>query len=395
MGSNSANISKNIILLPKQKNPLSNRGISLDVINSNYSKSSNYIRNDITRDIPTTDYLSSINTNANTSNNTRLTYNLYSKKNSNNNINRLTIQVNSSNPSHKICCLNINPNKKKLYNNYINDTRPKYHTAENFYRHDKKKKQKENCNRNKYSNINSSIHNECNNSNNITNNNNSNKISEKSSIYINTNYQDYINESIKKIPKSSSSYRNNLNEKNSSKIIQNDIKKIGKFNYKRGSLEKHIMDLQDNITSSNNIMPGLFNSANSMKKELETLKNENEELRIKYNMVNNDNKKDKRLLQIENKNKDEKICNLKIEIQRLNNTINIKDSIINILKYGNNNNYNTNRLKNNYNSDNNSINEIYGENYLNNINSLNSLNITNGNNNNNSNNVSNIILNNN
>ena len=140
-------------------------------------------------------------------------------------------------------------------------------------------------------------------------------------------------------------------------------------------------------------MPGVFNRANSMKKELETLKNENEELRIKYNIANNDNKNDK-LLQIENKNKDEKICNLKKEIQRLNNTINIKDIIINILKYGNNNNYSTNRLKKNYNSDNNSINEINGENYLNNINSLNSLNITNGNNNN-SNNVSNIILNNN
>ena len=137
-----SNISKNIILLPKQKNPLSNRGISLDVINSNYSKSSNYIRNDVKRDIPTTDYLSSINTNANTSNNTRLTYNLYSKKNSNNNINRLTIQVNSSNPTHKIFCLNINPNKKKLYNNYINDTRPKYHTVENFFVMIKRKSRK-------------------------------------------------------------------------------------------------------------------------------------------------------------------------------------------------------------------------------------------------------------
>ena len=115
------------------------------------------------------------------------------------------------------------------------------------------------------------------------------------------------------------------------------MKKIGKNNYKRVSLEKHIMDLQDNIISSNNIIPGLFNSANSMKKELETLKNKNEELRIKYNMAKNDNKNDK-LLQIENKNKEEKICNLKKNIQRLNNTINIKDIIINILKYGNNNN---------------------------------------------------------
>ena len=117
-----SNISKNIILLPKQKNHLSNRWIYLDVINFNYSKSSNYIKNDVKRDIPTTDYISSINTNENTSNNTRLTYNIYYIKNSNNNINRLTIQVNSNNSIHKIWCLNINPNKKKLYNKYINDS---------------------------------------------------------------------------------------------------------------------------------------------------------------------------------------------------------------------------------------------------------------------------------
>ena len=372
MRSNSANISKNIILLPKQKYPLSNRGISLDVINSNYSKSSNYIRNDVPTDIPTTDYISSINTNINSSNNTRLTYNLYSKKNNNNNINRLTIQVTNNNPLHKIGCLNTNFNKKKLYNNYINDIRPKYHTAENFYHRDKKKrpKDKDNYNNSKHSNANNSINNELNINNNNPNNfqnNISNKISEKSSIYINTNYQDYINDSIKKIPKSSSSYRNNLLDKNTNKIIKNDIKnKIGKFNYKRGSLEKHILDLQDNITSSNNIMPGLFSSANDMKKELETLKNENEELKMKYDIINNDIKKDKRLLQIENKNKDEKICNLNKEIQRLNNTVNIKDSIINILKYGNNNNYKIRQNNENFNtnniSENNSINEVYNAN---------------------------------
>ena len=397
MRSNSANISKNIILLPRHKCSLSNRGISLDVINSNYSKSSNYIRNDMPRDIPTTDYISSINTNANTSNNTRLTYNLYSRKNNNNNnINRLTIQVTNNNPLHKIGCLNTNFNKKKLYNNYINDIRPKYHTAENFYHRDKKKRPKEKekdiYNISKHSNTNSSINNEYNcNNNNISNANNlpnniSNKISEKSSIYINTNYQDYINDSIKKIPKSSASYRNNMPDKNTNKIIKNDAKnKIGKFNYKRGSLEKHILDLQDNITSSNNIMPGLFSSANDIKKELEALKIENEDLKMKYEILNNDMKKDKRLLQLENKNKDEKISNLNKEIQRLNNTINIKDSIINILKYGNNNNYKIKQNNENYNnniSNNSSINEVYSANNLNNINSGN-------------NSVSNIILNNN
>ena len=391
--SNSANISKNIIILPRQKYPLSNRGISLDVINSNYSKSSNYIRNENEREMPTTDYISSINTNANTnSNNARLTYNLYSKKN-NNNINRLTIQVNNNNPLHKIGCLNNNYGKKKLYNNYINEIRPKYHTAENFYRRNKRKRQKEKDKDNsKNSNTNYSINNECdNNANNLVNNI-SNKISEKSSIYINTNYQDYINDSIKKIPKSSSNNKNNIIDKNS-KIIKNDIKnKMGKYNYKRGSLEKHILDLQDNITSSNNIMPGLFSSANDMKKELETLKNENDELKLKYDLMNNDIKKDKRLLQIENRNKDEKIFNLNKEIQRLNNTINIKDSIINILKYGNNNNYkiksnNDNCINNN---DNSSMHDLYGIN--NNIN-----NIINGNNNinNSNNNMNNIILNNN
>ena len=130
----------------------------------------------------------------------------------------------------------------------------------------------------------------------------------------------YLTQTVKKIPKSSSSYRSNLPDKNANKIIKNDTKnKTGKFNYKRGSLEKHILDLQDNITSSNNIMPGLFSSANDINKELEALKNENDDLKMKYEILNNDMKKDKRLLQLENKNKDEKISNLNKEIQRLNN----------------------------------------------------------------------------
>lgn len=84
------------------------------------------------------------------------------------------------------------------------------------------------CNKNK--NSSNYSNNDYNNGN--TTNDNSNKISEKSSIYLNTNYQDYINESIKKIPKSSSSNRNNFIDKNSNKV-KNDIKnKIGKFNYK-------------------------------------------------------------------------------------------------------------------------------------------------------------------
>ena len=82
MRSNSANISKNIILLPKQRSSFSNRGISLDMINSNYSKSSNYIINNIKKEnSPANEYISNVNTNTNTnSNNTLLTYNLYSKK---------------------------------------------------------------------------------------------------------------------------------------------------------------------------------------------------------------------------------------------------------------------------------------------------------------------------
>ena len=304
MRSNSANISKNIIVLPHNNCSLSNRGISLDVINSNYSKSSNFINNDAKKDLPTTDYKSSINTNTN-SNNTRLTYNLYSNNNSNNSINRLTIQVNSNNNSiHKIGCLNTNFNKKKLYNNFINDIRPKYHTAENFYHRDKKRKQKENIYINKNRNNYNIDYTNDNNENNKSNTINSNKISEKSSICINTNYQDYINDSIKKIPKSSSSYRNRIGEKNMNKIMKNEPKnKIGKVNYKRGSLEKHILDLQDNITSTNNMMPGLFNNACNMKNELETLKNENEELKLKYNIINNNIKNDKKFLQNENKKK--------------------------------------------------------------------------------------------
>ena len=47
--------------------------------------------------------------------------------------------------------------------------------------------------------------------------------------------------------------------------------------------------------------------------------------------------KDRNFLEIDLKLKDEKIYNLNKEIQRLKNSINIKNSIINILKYGNNN----------------------------------------------------------
>ena len=103
----SANISKNI-LLPKKKYAFSNRsGLSLNLINSKYSKSSNYIRNIPQKDRIVTEYISNMNTNINNynlnNNNNKnqtgpsLTYNLYSQKNKyNDNLNKLTIQINNN-----------------------------------------------------------------------------------------------------------------------------------------------------------------------------------------------------------------------------------------------------------------------------------------------------------
>ena len=352
--SKSENISKNFLLLPKQKEEFAIKGISLDVNSShNKKKILNCIYNDMKQ-----------KTSSNNNNNKRLTYNLYSKKNYNN-LNMLTIQLNNENILNKIY------NKNKLCNNYVNDIRPKYHTAENFYHHDKRRKQNFNINRKYDINIEEDI---------IGNlENNSNKISEKSSTYISIN-QDCKCDSIEKVPKSFGS-----------NIKGNEIEnKIGRICCNRENIEKQIYDLQNKMVSSNNIMPELFNSAHSIKKELEILKNENEELKQKINYSNNSNTlnnsydeldADIKTLKKKNRSKDEEIIRLNKEIQRLNNTINIKNSIINILKFGNNNNYNpytyscicnTNNNYNNF-SDNNSINSI-NDYYGNNINGNNNIN---------------------
>ena len=344
--SKSENISKNFLLLPKQKEEFAIKGISLDVNSShNKKKLLNCIYNDIKQKT--------------TNNNKKIiTYKIKSKKNFNK-LNMINIKINNENILNKIY------NKNKICNNYVNDIRPKYHTAENFYHHDKRKKQNFNINRKCDINIEEDVIGDL--------DNNGNKISEKSSTYISIN-QDCKYDSFEKIPKCCDS-----NIKNSE--FEN---KIGRICYNRENIEKQIYDLQNKMVSSNNIMPELFNSAHSIKKELEILKNENEELKQKINYSNNSNTlnnsydeldADIKTLRRKNKSKDEEIIRLNKEIQKLNNTINIKNSIINILKFGNNNNYNpytyscTCNTNNNYNnfSDNNSINSI-NDYYGNNIN---------------------------
>jgi hypothetical protein len=138
----SANISKNTISLPRKKYAFSNRcGISLNLINSNYSKSTNYIRNPNKKDRIVTEYISNLNTNTNYNNNgSGLTYNLYTQKNKyNDNINKLTIQTTNNNPLSKLNCLSSYYDRRKLCNNYLNELRPKYHTCENFYHRDRRR----------------------------------------------------------------------------------------------------------------------------------------------------------------------------------------------------------------------------------------------------------------
>ena len=393
--SNSANISKNLIFLPtNNKNTpaiIQNKGMSIEV-----DKKPNYIYseflNDFLLDKSRGGSSSSKNFKYNSENDINkniksgsYSYNINSKKNNlnlNNNSpnNRLTIQINNK-PDHNNHNINakLNPNRNissKKYNNYKNhndnnlninnifNTKPMYHTAQNFYRGHNNKKKKNNStisnvnrthskNYKNFYNLNNNLSTNKNTPNNKKNNKNllistnNNKTSEKSSIYLTTNYQDYINESIKKIPNSSSSYRNNLGIKNNShnrklanKSIKYEIKnKINKLNFNKGdSLEKNILDLKNKISSSNNMIPGIVSSAHSMKKELDTLKVENEQLRIKLILSNNFVKNNKKLLQKENKEKDEQITNLKKEIRKLNSTLNIKESIISILKSNTNNN---------------------------------------------------------
>ena len=355
--SSSANISKNKILLPKKKYSFSTRGgISLNLINSNYSKSTNYIRNPSQKDRIVTEYISNLNTNSNTNNNgTGLTYDLCSQKNKfNENINNLTIQTTNNNPLHKLNYLSAYYNRKKLCNNYINDLRPKYHTCENFFHREKKKKP--------YTYIYKSSDINCNNINTINDFDSSNKISDKSSIYVN---QDFINDSLKKILKSSS-HKNNFMNMNKYLNKNNHIKKKTN-NCKKGSIE---LQNKYNIISPNRI--NLFGYDSNL--SLNVLKNDNEERKCdKYDLMNNytndnnycyDMAKERNLLEIDLKLKDEKIYNLNKEIQRLRNSINIKNSIINILKCGNNNdNFNNIKLNNYYNNENtNYMNEIYSNN---------------------------------
>ena len=343
----SANISKNKILLPPKKYCFSNRGgISLNLINSNYSKSTNYIRNIPQKDRIVTEYISNLNTNSNTnynnnSNNTGmgLTYNLYNQKNKYNNINKLTIQTtNTNNPLLRLNYHNSFYDRKKLSNNYINDLRPKYHTCENFYHREKKRKP---C-----TYIYKSLNNNC-----INHINdyfdNSNKTTDKSSVLFN---QDFIDDSIKKILKSSS-HKNNLLNSLNKYSIKNCNKRKTNNTFKKGSLESQN---KYNITSPNRITQYTYQKTEERKCD-------------KYDLINSNNNcndiyKDKNLLQIDLKLKDEKIYNLSKEIQRLKNSINIKNSIINILKCGNNDNdiIKVNNYVNNENI--NKLNDIYPSN---------------------------------
>ena len=325
---NSANISKNsMISLPRHKYSFTNKGgISLNLINSNCSKSTNFIRNIPKKDKIVTDYTSNMNNI--TSNNNRLTYDINTQQrnknncnkdlmniNNINNINQLTIQTNNNYSLNKFSCLNSYYNRKKFFNNYINDIHPKYHTAENFYHRERKKKP---CTYIYKKNINTN-YNECDNSN-------------KSSI----------DNSIKKMMKNSS-YKDNL--------IEKSYNKNKKRRYNKDKYDKY------NTTYSNQIKTGIYDSINSVN----NVKIGNEELKCDFMTTNNindyndnlDSYKNKNLLQIDLKLKEEKIYNLNREIQRLKNTINIKNSIINILKCGNNNTNNENI---------NNMNEIYSNN---------------------------------
>ena len=346
----SANISKNMILLPKKKYTFSNRsGLSLNLINSKYSKSTNYIRNPPQKDRIVTEYISNLNMNNNINYNNKtgsgLTYNLYSQKNKyNDNLNKLTIQINNNYPFHRLNCLSSYYDRKKLCNNYVYDIRPKYHTCENFYHKEKKRKP---CTYiYKSSNI------KCNTNNNIDFDN-SNKMTEKSSINLN---QDFINDSLKKILKCSS-HKNNFTSMNMNKhILKNELKKKTKNNCKKYSIE---IDEKYNITIPNRKV----NNANEKNLTLNKFKTEYEDKKCDNtditttNYYYNDIIKEKNLLQIDLKLKDEKIYNLNKEIQRLKNSINIKNSIINILKCGNsNNNININ------NENINALNDLYQNN---------------------------------
>ena len=353
----SANISKNTILLPMKKYAFSNRGgISLNLINSNYSKSTNYIRNPGQKERIVTEYISNLNAKSNNNYNnigTSLTYNLCSNKNKYNDINKLTIQTtnNYNYPLNKLNYLGSYYYRKKLCDNYISELRPKYHTCENFYHREKKKKP---C-----TYIYKSNNNYCNTIRTINDFDSSNKISDKSSLYFN---QDFINDSLKKILKSSS-YKNNF--MNSSKYLnKSNNKKKANNNFKKNSLE---FQNKYNITSPNKIMHSGYESNLS----LNAFKNETEERKCidKYDLMNTNSNncccdyiKERNLLGIDLKLKDEKIYNLNKEIQRLKNSINIKNSIINILKCGNNNkepfNNNNYNIKQNNKENNNEINEI-------------------------------------
>ena len=238
---------KNIFFLPKKKSPFSTRGggISLNLINSNYSKSTNYIRNPSQKRRTVTEYISNINTNTNNN------YNNKNKINDNININKLTIQTsnNYNYPLHRVNCLSSYYDRKKLCNNYLYDIRPKYHTCENFYHREKNKKPLTYVY--KSSKINYTI-------NTINDIDNSNNITEKSLKYLN---QDFINDSIKKILKSSS-HKNNLINNNISLnmnkyLLKNEIKKKVRNNFRKGACEpndKFSKYHKYNITSPNTII---------------------------------------------------------------------------------------------------------------------------------------------
>ena len=122
------------------------------------------------------------------------------------------IQTTNNYAMNKLNYLSSYYYRKKLCDNLINELRPKYHTCENFYHRDKKKKPCTYIYK-------STNNNYCNTIKNTNDFDNSNKASDKSSLYFN---QDFINDSLKKILKSSS-HKNNFN--NSNKYL-NKSKKV-------------------------------------------------------------------------------------------------------------------------------------------------------------------------
>ena len=280
----SSNTTKNIFY-PSDKN----KAISLNVNKDNKLR---YIYNSITNEYD------------NKNNKFNYSYNKHRK----NSPNKKNLNSKLSEISNRYNNYVINKEDEITINRILTSIKPMFRTAQNFYRNPKKKnsnkknnnsahttrpfKNKKNFNAKK-----TKLNSKLNNLHLITTSNN---IQNNSSCRENLNLI-YNNKNLN----FTGTINIQHNRKITDKTIKNEIINI---------IDKN--NFLTEVTNSNDMIPNILKNAHSIKKEIDILKEENKQLKLKLFLSNNTIKNNKYLFQKEQQSKESQILNLKNEIQK-------------------------------------------------------------------------------